>query len=332
MAGVADDERADQQQPAHDDRVVDEALDWFARLRNAAPDRETQADFDAWLARSPRHAEEFRAIEAIWGSAAFGKAVAGLGTPTRPTRTVAAPRRRPRWTGGLTAAAVLLVALGLWQYPAIMLRWQADYLTAVGQQFTVTLPDGSTMMLDTTSAAAIDFEDGRRNVRLLDGQAFFDVQSDPARPFRVTGRFGAVEVTGTAFSVRSDAGQDRAVLERGRVEVSRLSGGTERVALEPGQMAVATAAALSTAMPVDATEALAWREGRVIFDDQPLARVLDELRRYHGGPVIVANAELGRVHVTGNYRLDDIEGAIRTLADAAGASMTRLPGGIIILR
>lgn len=60
--------------------------------------------------------------------------------------------------------------------------------------------------------------------------------------------------------------------------------------------------------------------------------MLNELRRYYKPPVIVADNRVSRLIVTGNYRLDNIEGAIRTLADAAGVTMDRLPGGLIILR
>ncbi|TKT76337.1 FecR family protein [Aquamicrobium sp. LC103] len=340
MTGVdrkADDEGQLEDAFTHDDPVVDEALEWFVRSRNASLDATTRAEFDAWLARSPRHAEEFRNLEAIWGSAAFGKAAesahAGAHAAGEAARRVSPARRPTRWAMGMAAAAaVLVLAVGVRQFPTIMLYWQADYVTATGGQSTVILPDGSSMILNTASAVAVDFEDGRRNVRLLEGEAFFDVKNDPDRPFRVAGRFGEVEVKGTAFSVRSDDEQDRVVLERGRVEVSRLTDRTEQVALEPGQMTTATASALSVAMPVDAANALAWREGRAIFEDQPLANVLDELRRYHGGPVFVADGRIGNVAVSGNYRLDDVEGAIRTLADAVGAEAYGLPGGIIILR
>ncbi len=315
----------------HEDPVVDEALEWFARLRNATPDAETRDEFERWLATSPRHVREYRDLEAMWRGPAFARAVDSL-------RIAAGVRHRARsrsarWaTRAASVAAALLIAVGVWQYPAIMLRWEADYLTATGVRSTVTLPDGSTMMLDTASAVAVDFSDGRRQVRLLQGEAFFDVKPDPDNPFRVAGAYGEVEVRGTAFSVRMEPERDRVVLERGLVHVSRLTDRTDAADLEPDQMIVATAAALSGAMPADAATALAWRDGRIVFRDQPLSDVLDELRRYHSGVVIVADNRIGGLVVTGNYRLDDVEAAIRTLADAAGISMSRLPGGIIILR
>ncbi len=318
---------------AHDDPVVDEALAWFSRLRNSTTDAETQAAFQSWLAQSPRHEQEFRSLESMWGSPAFGKAAATVAASSLPIDLAAVPRRdqnRPsrRWPAGI-AAAVLLLAIGIWQGPALLLHWQADYLTGTGERTTVALPDGSSMMLNTASAVAIDFQGARRSVRLLAGEAYFDVKQDPAHPFHVAGQFGDVEVKGTAFSVRRDSGRDVVVLERGLVAVSRSA---DRAELKAGQMVTASGLALSPVTTVDPESALAWREGRMLFSEQPFSQVLDELRRYYSGTVISANGSVSDHKVTGNYRLDDVEGALRTLADAVGITMHRLPGGIIIFR
>ena len=316
----------------HEDPVVDEALDWFARLRNTPPDATMRASFAHWRALSPRHAEEFDRLEALWGSAPFLRAAETL-RPAPTARGIPAARAPRRWTvRALAAAAIVLVAVGAWQGPSRVLRWQADYFTETGDRREVRLPDGSSMLLDTASAVAIDFRDGRREVTLLQGAAFFDVTHDPAHPFRVAGRFGETEVRGTAFSVRTDSAEDRVILERGHVRVSRLADRADRVDLGAGQMVVASRDALSAVAAVDLGSRLAWREGRIVFADQPLSRVLDELRRYYRGKVFVVDDRINRLIVTGNYRLDHVEGAIRTLADAAGVTMNRLPGGFIILR
>lgn len=319
----------------HDDPVVDEALEWFGRLREESPDPAVQAEFRAWMQRSSRHEEEFRALEAMWGSVPFARAVASL-----PADQYSSARRRSaryqsaigRRTMGIAAAALLLIGVGIWHYPSIRLRWEADYLTAIGEQARIPLPDGSSMVLNSASAVAIDFEGDHRQVRLLEGEAFFDVRHDPDHPFRVAGHFGEVEVKGTAFSVRRGDSEDVVVLERGRVEVARLADPLDHAKLSPGEMVVASSSALSQVTTVDPERVLAWRHGRIIFEDQPMSRVLAELQRYYGGTVIVIDGRVNQLVVTGNYRLDDIEGAIRTLADAAGVTMNRLPGGIIILR
>lgn len=324
------------------DRIAEEALDWFARLRNATPDDADEAEFAAWLQQDPRHAEALDELEAIWGSQSFLDAALSLPAATQPTasaRRAVEPRQHPhphrsrKLSVRLGAiASILIVAIGIWQAPALLLRWQADYITAVGDRATIALPDGSSLILNTASAVALDFEEGRRNVRLLQGEAFFDVRHDPAHPFRVSGRFGAVEVKGTAFSVREDGVQDTVILERGRVEVRLVTDAAAQATLDPDQQIVARADALSAVEPADPAMALAWRQGRIVFDDQPFETVLDELRRYRSAPVVVAANLAPDFRVSGNYRTTDIDGALRSLAAAAGVDVTTLPGGILILR
>lgn len=311
------------------DPLADHALDWFARLRNSELDAATQAAFQAWLAEDPRHEAEFRNLETLWNSNSFSEAV-----KTMPVdrRALLHPKRR-RWPmHALALAASVLIAAGVWQYPALMIAFQADFRTETGGQTTVRLPDGSIMMLNTDTAVATDFDAGQRKIRLLRGEAFFDVVHDTAHPFTVVGRYGEVQVLGTAFSVKTVDDEDQVVLERGRVQVLCLCDGKGKAELLPGQTVSVTAMAVSSVRAADPSATLAWREGRVIFENASLGAVLEELRRYYRGAVVVADERVNRQVVTGNYRLDNVEGALRTLADAAGVGFYRIPGGLIILR
>ncbi|WP_244441403.1 MULTISPECIES: FecR family protein [Methylosinus] len=330
MARGKKDEAAREGEFVYDDPIVDEALEWFARLRDEPVDAATRAAFERWRSRGPRHAREYRELEAMWGSAAFQRATESLREGRQEARR-GAPWRQARRLA-LGAAAVVMLVAGASLYPVSLSLWDADYSTETGDRRTVRLPDGSTMILDTASAVAIDFGRGRRQVKLLEGEAFFDVKHDPEHPFRVVGRFGEMQVRGTAFSVRAGDDADRVILERGRVDVGRLSRRDERVDLAPGEMVVATKDALSAVTRVDPGRELAWRDGRIIFENRPLSHVLKELRRYYKGAVFVMDHRIDRLLVTGDYRLEDIEGAIRTLTDAAGVTISRLPGGIIIIR
>lgn len=315
----------------HDNPVVDEALEWFVLLRNTTPDPATKAKFDQWIATSSLHSQHYHELEEMWGTPVFKRAVQSL--PVTPAIQHHAKRRAMGWINGFTAiAAAAVIAVGIWQYPALMLRWEADYLTATGDRSVVTLPDGSVMTLDTASAVAIDFNAGKRHVKLLQGEAFFDVKPDPVHPFRVAGSYGEVEVRGTGFSVRTDNDADRVVLEHGLVQVSRVNDKVDKADLQPGEMVFASKVSLSAVSAADLSTALAWREGRLIFEGQKFSHVLNELQRYYNGTVIVVDHRYDQLAVTGNYRLDNVEAAIRTLADAVGSTMNRLPGGVVILR
>lgn len=309
--------------------MTDEAMDWFIRLQEMPDDGGTAQAFKRWLAGNPRHGEAFGRIEELMSLPALQEASRRDAARLNATQP---PRAGHGWMKfAASIAAIFILVLGYIQYPILLLRWQADHMTQAGEQKTVTLPDGSEMLLNTASAVALDFADGRRRVRLLAGEAFFDVRPDADHPFAVTARFSKTTVKGTAFSVRSEDDEDLILLERGRVAVSHLAAPNDIVALEPGQTVAADAASISKPGLFDPQSALAWREGRINFQEQSFARALSELDRYYDGTVFIASGRLDAFKISGSYRIDDPETAILTVAAAVGAGETRLPGGLIIL-
>ncbi|MFC5355665.1 FecR family protein [Azospirillum himalayense] len=318
----------------HADPITDEALTWFVTLLDAPVDPDTRAAYQAWRNRDPRHAAAFDRLSSLGAmpelqAATFAHQPRSAPSPAAPRS--ATRRRFGGWRASLAAAALLL-AIGVHLQPTLALRLTADHRTAAGERREIALPDRSLLILDTDSAVALDFAEGRRHVRLLRGQAYFDVVSDPAHPFRVTAGFSEVEVTGTAFTVRSDSGRDAVFLERGRVSVSRREPPDQTVSLVPGDRVTATVDGLSAPARPDPAVALAWKDGRYVFHDQPFAAVIDTIRRYHGAPIVLIGDRLAGARVSGNYRLDDPIAAIRSLADVVGARLTELPAGIILLR
>lgn len=304
-------------------------MDWFIHRQEHPDDGKIQEAFARWLATDPGHDESFRRIERLMAMPALREA-------SRRDAARLAARAQPRaghaWKKyAASIAAALLLLVGYIQYPALFLRWQADHLTGAGEQMTIALPDGSEMRLNTASAVALDFTDGKRHVRLLAGEAFFDVRPDPEHAFAVTAQFSQTTVKGTAFAVRREDGEDIVLLERGRIAVNRLVAPAEAIVLDPGQTVSADAASLSDVAPIDPATALAWRDGRIVFQEQSFAKALGELERYYDGVVLIASGRLDALKVSGSYRIDDPRTAILTLAAAVGADETRLPGGIIIL-
>jgi transmembrane sensor len=317
---------------------MDVALDWFLRLQDAPDDPTLNAAFAEWRDASPERREAYARIKQMHGHPLLRQATMndamklGRGAVTSLPRRPTPARMERRWRTPLAAlAAVLVLTFGLSQLPGLMLWMQADHMTATGERRSIQLPDGSQAILNTASAIAIDFNEGRRRVRLLDGEVFFDVRPDAQRPFVVAARFSAVEVKGTAFSVRSVTAQDTVILKRGAVDVGRPEVSREHARLVPGKMIAATSSSLGSVQDADVKHALAWLDGRITFQEQPFASALDELRRYYSGRVVVAAAQTPTVSVSGNYRLDDPGIAIRTLAATVGLSAATVPGGILIL-
>ncbi|KWT65559.1 Iron siderophore sensor protein [Hyphomicrobium sulfonivorans] len=318
--------RAQAASPGDDTQFRDEALDWFVRLQAATNDPAVRRNFRAWSESDPRRAAAFAEVAAMWGEPEFLKAAENVAGATRPAN---ATRKRRR---NVTVAATAIFLLwGATHASDIMLWARADYMTATGEQRTVSLPDGSRMILNTASAVAINFTDSSRTVHVLEGQVFFDVARDTARPFVVDGNYSRVSVTGTAFDVHLEGDLDDVALARGQVAVSRLAQPSDHTDLTPGEAVNVGPAAMASVRAIDTASTFAWTEGRITFDQQPFGQVLEQLQRYYGGRVVVWNSALQGTAVSGSYKLDDPALAIRSLAEAAGAKVTTLPG-VIILR
>jgi transmembrane sensor len=271
--------------------------------------------FGAWLDASPDHAADWAQISRT------ADALARLPTPDTAAwerqrqKAPAARHRRPVFTAGAALAACLVLALVA---PSLALRLQASAITATGEQRTLRLADGSTIHLGPESAVAVREDAGGRRVRLLKGEAFFEVTHDAARPFTV--RAGDVTTTdlGTAFEVRLNSdGADVAVRE-GRVRVEAAA--ATPVDLGAGQ-AVRVANGRAEPATVTAEEVAAWTEGQIIAKNRPVAAVVDDLRPYLTGVILLRGDHLARQPVTGVYNVADPLAALRAVARAHGATV-----------
>jgi transmembrane sensor len=326
---------------SHRDPVMDAALSWLFIMQEQPQDSTVIAEFEAWLAGSAEHRKTFERVASAWELPELDAAASELAArhglsrakeprPGRAAPGSTLPRHRMRWATAI--AATLIVGVGLARFPSLVVQWKADYITATGQTNRISLPDGSQLVINTDSAVKLDFEGNQRSVELLKGEAYFDVVPDPQHPFKVTGSYSEIVVKGTAFSVRKNDDEDIIVLEHGRVEVTKTPDRLLRAVLLPGESLHARAHDFSPVVKADTALALSWVKGQFSFKDQPLATVLAELGRYYPHTIITLNAELAATRVNGRYRLDNPELAIRSLVTAAGGTINRMPGGILILR
>ncbi|MFZ0266164.1 FecR family protein [Caulobacter sp.] len=186
---------------------------------------------------------------------------------------------------------------------------RADYITGKGQKSIVDLPDGSRVTLDADSAVDVVFTGGRRDVRLLNGRAFFDVAHDKAHPFAVQAGGRVVTALGTQFDVRLTPGAMRVVLAQGSVSVASAPGAPAAplVKLEPGQAFAAQDGVAGKVSSADLDEALAWKQGVVEFHDQPLSEAISLLNRYTRAQIVIKDPQVAALRVTGVFKTGDIE-------------------------
>lgn len=322
-----------------DDRAAQEATDWLIRLREQPDDPALRARFDAWLGASPAHraawAETARVYDLI-GQAARSPAAPVAGFPSAPHRG-ARPRpagaaRFRRVAAGVAAAAI--AACLAWVFlPGLMLRMTADYATAAGEQREIRLADGTTVELGPDSAIDVAYADGERQVRLLAGRAFFEVTHDPARQFRVEAHGVRATVLGTGFDMRRDADGAAVGVRHGVVRVD-YPGAAPPVSrrLQAGDWVRVAWDGRTTAGAEPPDQIAAWLNGQLIARDRPVAEVVDELRAYYDGVIVLTSDTLGRRRVTGVYDLRDPVEALRALARAhQGVAVHRISPWLLVV-
>jgi transmembrane sensor len=297
------------------------ATHWLIALQESPQDAALRDAFDLWHRAAPEHARAWAETEQVGGLIAAAQ------------RLERAPRPRARRRMVMAAAALALAAsVAAVLLPGPFARWTSDATTAMAEVRTLSLPDGSTVTLGPESAIDIAFDDRHRRVRLIAGRAFFKVRHDAAKPFVV--RAGPVDttVTGTAFDVRiAQPGVEVGVQEgHVRVEDSRASPPV-REDLAAGDWVQLGADGTLLRQQHPAAQVTAWQQGQLVAIDRPVADVVDELRGYYGGRILLLDSALAAKRVTGVYDLEHPVAALRALAKAHGAHATALGGWILVL-
>ncbi len=245
-----------------------------------------------------------------------------------------ASRRMP-WVATVAILVVLAAVVGLVFDARDQPRdaWSQFATTAVGEQREVTLPDGSAIALNSDSRLRVSYGVRYRSVRLLQGEALFEVARDPDRVFVVDAGMGRVEALGTTFAVRLDLDSFEVAVTHGRVRVydrhAPAPGGTpvgetrtpaivlargERVVIVP-PLADATPPETQTVPMRELQRKLAWREGLLDFSETPLDEVVREVGRHTNLEILVEDESLRSLKFNGLFRIGDtgpLFGALNT--------------------
>lgn len=293
----------------------EQALDWLLRLQQAPHDAQLRGEFEQWCASDAANAQAYRKAERVWQLTGQLAPTTTEHWPKAPV--VQLPAHRRRWWLGAAVAACLLVAVA----PSLSLRLQADYRTAQGETRDITLADGSVVQMDSDTAIAVDYAGDHRDVKLLAGQAFFEVMPDKAKPFHVRADAIRVTVTGTAFNVALRPGRARVDVQHGSVRVEDAADGHLLAdALKAGERLRYVDGIVQVKAFVP-SQAAAWRQGQLIADDQRVAELVQELAQYLPGRVVLRDEALGNKRVTGVYDLRKPEAALRAVIRPHGGEV-----------
>lgn len=295
------------------------AADWYLSLREDPDDEDMKARFEQWLAEDEAHAAAWARMN---------------GTVTRIT--IAAMQHRPahmaerrteptaqrpsrhfrRFFLPVTAVAAIAMVVIL-NGPDFLVQLRADYVTPVGDTRDLRLADGSKVTLGPHSAVAVEMTARGRSVRLLRGEALFDVRHDTARPFRVMATDVEATDVGTVFDVRMDDATITVAVRQGMVHVSK-PGRADRD-LRAGEWLRISDDVVMGTMPPDAIGA--WRGGTLIANDQTIAEVIASLQPWTRARIVLTSHVLGEKRVTGTYDLHRPEASLRLIVGPYGGTV-----------
>jgi ferric-dicitrate binding protein FerR (iron transport regulator) len=203
----------------------------------------------------------------------------------------------PFYMVAASVTMLLLAAFAIFYYrpwvPALTLGTDGlEQVTPKGRRTMITLDDGTHVWMNADSKLTYPkkFEGATREV-FLQGEAFFDVTENVHKPFVVQTSSIRVRVLGTAFNVRSYEHDDqvKTTLVRGKVVIEPAGDSTRQVTLLPQQQAVYEKQSKKIILEnqVDTDRFTSWREGRLLFEDQPLSAIVEELERWYNVNITV---------------------------------------------
>lgn len=333
-------DRSSPVEPAPDEE--DLAAQAFMRRCLGQWSDEEEFELQLKLEQDPAYADAFKRIERSWGAVGQHATSAELMAMREQAISCARHASARRWLGDETkrqrtlriAAVIGAMAVALtaaYQLAPFGYR-PGEYKTDIGEQRLVELEDHSRVALDATTRLRVRYSKDARMVQLLHGQAQFSVAKDPARPFKVAAGDHTVIALGTVFTVEYVDSEISVAMLEGKVAVLAQGDSSGRSELEAGEALRVQRSGRATIIPkADLEAATAWREGKVIFHEEPLSEAVHRLNRYSRLQIEVADPALATMQVSGVFEAGNaqafvaaVEAYLPATADYDGQNLVRL--------
>jgi transmembrane sensor len=317
------------------DALLDEALDWIVRLKTGAPTRADVEALQRWRQQSLAHEEAFKKAARIFRNATI--AAGELADQLDAINAAPASQRLPpkvlarrAFLGGAIAAAaagylVVRPPLGLW--PSLE-ELSADYRTGKGEQRKVTVSPDVSLELNTQTSIALRSAPNETRIELISGEASVAAMRYSPKPFVMLAANGRMTAKQADFNARCLDGIVRVTCLNGIVDVAQ---GGKVVQLHAAEQVSYSLGGIEVSVPVDPTQVAAWQAGLLIFRDQTLADVVDEVNRYRSGKIIITNTDLKHRVVNGTFQISKLGDFVLQVQQLFGAQARSLPGGVVLL-
>lgn len=336
------------------------AAGWLERQDLGALSPEDLSRLNQWLADDPANAVVYAEMRRLYALTDEHAADAKILRLRQAALAVRPAHRQPLWRAAVAASLIALVGLSgagiasLSGTPSVApgpvarlaeaLSATADpnsavHRTGVGERLTLGLPDGSVATLNTDSILKVAYDGQERGVRLVRGQALFEVAKNRRVPFRVYAGDRQITAVGTVFDVRLDGQRVKVALVEGVVQVAPVKANTspdkplQRIQMTAGEVLDAPAPDAPMRVAVADTErSISWRSGVVEFAGEPLGAAVAEMNRYTTRRIEIADPAADSFHVSGVFRTGEPEMFARMMAQVFPLDIQATPGGSITLK
>ena len=338
-----------------------QAMEWRVRIDNDDVDENEQVELDAWLSADVRHEQAFDRAGTVWsayGTLDHSKIEEAYFKESLSERLRGAIEKLPdffnstgaRIGGFVTAMAVLIAVAGgiyggsFWnrEAPGEEAAFLAEYQTGIGEFKTVSLSDRTGITLGPATRIEVAMSESRREIKLAQGAAVFDVTEDKDRPFVVKADAFSAKVLGTVFDVRYNGGIIRLSVSEGRVEASHpvvineeTTGMAVRREVAAGEQLTANADdGLTAVRPLRSDNFASWRDDRLRYLGAPLSELVADANRYSDVPIVIqdTDADLNALKVTFAFDGKNVDGMLSALPSMFPVVVDRIGQDAIIIR
>lgn len=316
------------QDNASGDRIEASARGWAVYLHSGDATPEKIAEFDAWLSADKAHLVAFRRYELLMSDLLL---VSELGDVPLEEEMAASPpvslpvkqARRPNQLIAAFAMMFALVGGGALIFGSSVMAPTSNpeavpgFETMIAEIKDVQLADGTVVTLGARSRIEPTFTEEMRVVKLYEGEAFFDVASDPARPFYVEAGDRLIRVVGTRFDVRQGPETVRIAVVEGVVEVLQAENPDiveasratiTKDTLTAGDEVVARiGSSEKTIGEIVPEEAAPWRRGWLTYENASLGEIVADANRYSPRQIVFEGGDIERLRMTAAFSVEKID-------------------------
>ncbi|MBL4765019.1 MAG: FecR domain-containing protein [Colwellia sp.] len=326
--------------------IDDEASIWLVRLDNGNLSDQSRRELKAWLSADKRHPVALKAMAGIWDD--MDEVLFSIDEMDSSKNVSLWPVLKPIFQPYLLAASISFLAVFIWLAMPVNVQ-NHSYATLIGQQLNATFDDGSIIHLNTNSRIETEFSDDKRIIKLIKGEALFEVAHDPSRPFIVYAGDRLVQAIGTKFVVHLQSENIQVTVTDGKVKMSKVPLNTKLADIkelnntsiqkddiyiakgEKVTVASNQAPKLTHIKPENIKRELSWLDGKLIFDNEELFDVIAEINRYIDITIVLKEPSLHKIPISGRFDLKDSEALIEAIKLSFNMDSQRLGSNTILL-